>query len=138
MCRLAAWLCLLCWATSSKSHQCQVSRSTYQIVFDRYAPTPADKPELKARRKNGGRADIKNADLFHLFEKYELTEQPRTLSTPTFSNACMRAAARQPFNDQDVIERLKSRTLTAEDVRADIDAWLEAIMVPVSLTFEDT
>lgn len=28
-----------------------------------------------------------------------------------------------------MIERLKSRTLTAEDVRADIDAWLEAVMV---------
>jgi len=41
----------------------------------------------------------------------------------------MRAAGRQPFNDQEVIERLKSRTLTAEDVRADIDAWLEAVMV---------
>jgi hypothetical protein len=41
----------------------------------------------------------------------------------------MRAAGRQPFNDQDMIERLKSRTLTAEDVRADIDAWLEAVMV---------
>jgi hypothetical protein len=41
----------------------------------------------------------------------------------------MRAAGRQPFIDQEVIERLKSRTLTAEDVRADIDAWLEAVMV---------
>jgi hypothetical protein len=85
-----------------------------------YAPTPADKPKLKARHKNAGRADIKGANLFRLFEKYELTEQMRaarrTLSTPTFSNACMRAAARQPFNDQEVIERLKSRTLTAEDV----------------------
>jgi hypothetical protein len=101
MCRLAAWLC---WATSSKSHPVS-GFPLYQIVLD---PATRRRPTLKARRKNAGRADIKGADLFHLFEKYELTEQMRASEDTqhTVFIERMRAAGRQPFIDQEVIERL--------------------------------